>query len=69
MIIQTVGFEGNSMNDLTNKINTWLKENLKAYEVDYLDTKFSCAGSSSDLGGMFKSNEYKYSALVLIKIY
>lgn len=68
MIVQTIGFEASTMDDLVNKINTWFAKDPRANGVEYVDTKYCCTGATEQVGGLFSSNLYRYTALVVVKV-
>lgn len=69
MTIQTVGFEAKSMGDLANNINKWFATDPHANGVDLVDIKYSCANMVDSLPGFGASNNLKYTALVIVKVY
>lgn len=69
MMIQTMGFEANNMSDLVNKINKWFGTDPKANGVEFVDIKYSCFNMVDSLPGFGASNNLKYTALVIVKVY
>lgn len=70
MTIQTMGFEAKSMPDLVNSINKFFGTDPRANGTELIDIKYSCTGATEQVaGGIFSSNLYRYTALVILKVH
>lgn len=69
MMIQTMGFEGKSMPELVNSINKWFGTDPRANGAEFVDIKYSCFNMVDSLPGFGASNNLKYTALVIVKIF
>ena len=69
MMIQTMGFEAKNMPDLVNSINNFFGTDPRANGTELIDIKYSCFNMVDSLPGFGASNNLKYTALVIVKVY
>lgn len=68
MMIQTIGFEGKTVQELTDKINYWFAHDPRANGIEFVDVKYTCANMVDSLPGFGSTNNLVRSALVVYKV-